>query len=313
MTPTLDRRQFLSLAAAGAAALASAEASAAPPPIVDCHQHLWDFRRFRPPWLKSAGVLNRSYTMEDYLRATRGLNVVKAVYMEVDVAPEQQQEEADYITRICERGRTPTVAAVVSGRPGHPGFAPYARQFQGSAYIKGLRQVLHVPERPRGYCLRPAFVDHIQLLGELGLTFDLCMRAVELPDAAKLIDLCPRTRFILDHCGRADAHFTDAQLRQWKRDLADVAKRRNVICKVSGIIQTCRPRENKARALEPLITHTLKAFGPNRVIFASDWPVTNLSASFEEWVEAVRWAVRHRTAAEQRRLFHDNAVRFYGL
>jgi len=310
--PALDRRSLLRLAAAGAAGLAAAPAEAASP-IVDCHQHLWDFRKFRPPWLKSAGVLNRSYTMDDYRAATRGLGVVKAVYMEVDVAPRQQQEEADWITRVCERGNTPTVAAVVSGRPGHPGFAPYARQFQGSPHIKGLRQVLHVPERPKGYCLRPAFVDHIQLLGELGLTFDVCIRAAELPDAGKLIDLCPRTRFILDHCGRADAHFSDADFARWKRDLAAVARRRNVICKISGIIQTCRPREDKGKALAPIVEHALRAFGPNRVIFASDWPVTNLNASFREWVEAVRWIVRNRPGAEQRKLFHDNAVRFYGL
>ncbi|HUG67159.1 MAG TPA: hypothetical protein VMM76_05385, partial [Pirellulaceae bacterium] len=69
-----------------------------PLPIIDTHQHLWDLSKFQPPWLKNApAVLSQSYVTKDYLEATAGLNVVKAVYMEVDVAPEQQLEEAEHV------------------------------------------------------------------------------------------------------------------------------------------------------------------------------------------------------------------------
>jgi predicted TIM-barrel fold metal-dependent hydrolase len=92
-------------------------------PIVDTHQHLWDLGRFRLPWLERGSPLNRNFVMQDYLQATQGLNVVKAVYMEVDVDLTQQTAEAEYITAICRQGNTPTRAAVVSGRPASEGLA----------------------------------------------------------------------------------------------------------------------------------------------------------------------------------------------
>src|SRR5262249_17930264 len=149
--------------------------------------------------------------------ATEGLNVVKSVYMEVDVAPEQQAEEAEYVMDLCERDDNPMAAAVISGRPASETFEPYIRRFAASPYIKGVRQVLH-GRTPAGHCLSPEFIRGIRLLGDLGLSFDLCMRAEELADGAKLIDACPNTRFILDHCGNANVQATDRS--QWQRDIA---------------------------------------------------------------------------------------------
>ena len=76
-------------------------------PIIDTHQHLWDLDKFHLPWLKSAGPLNRSYVTKDYLEATRGLNVVKAVYMEVALAADEQLAEAEYVIDLCRRGDRP--------------------------------------------------------------------------------------------------------------------------------------------------------------------------------------------------------------
>ncbi len=309
------RRRFLAQTAAGMAALAAVEPldalaeTAKHPPIMDTHQHLWDFRRFQPPWLKDVPALNRSHTLADYRKAAAGLNIVKAIYMEVDVAVDQQQQEADYLIELCRSRKSSTVAAVVSGRPASPNFAAYARQFQGSPYIKGIRQVLQVPECERGYCLQPAFVKSIQLLGDLGLSYDVCMRREELSDGAKLVDLCPKTRFVLDHCGNADAHAADQE--SWRRDITELAKRPNLICKVSGIIRTCKPGEDKARALEPIVRHVLDSFGWDRVVFGSDWPVCDLGGSLKEWVTALRWIVRDASPEQQRKLFYDNAARFY--
>lgn len=280
-------------------------------PIVDTHQHLWDLTRFRLPWIKEGAPLARSFLMTDYLNATAGLNVVKAVYMEVDVAPEQQSAEAQYIIDICKRGTTPTVAAVISGRPASEGFQRYLDPFKGSPYIKGVRQVLHNPDVPAGYCLGADFIRGIRLLGERGLSFDICVRPGELQDAAKLIDACPNTRFILDHCGNANVQAQDNV--QWKRSMAGVAQRKNVVCKVSGIVVSAKPGAWSADDLAPYVNHTLEVFGPDRVMFGGDWPVCTLTATYKQWVEALKTIVRDRSEQEQRKLFHDNAVRFYGL
>src|ERR1700722_18137903 len=137
----MDRRQFLS--AAAAATVGAVGKSKPMLPIVDTHQHLWDLTKFRLPWLKEGDVFNKSHVMSDYFRATAGLNVVKTIYMEVDVAPEQQNEEAAYVIGLCRRADNPMVAAVISGRPASDAFPKYIRQYKDSALIKGVRQVLH--------------------------------------------------------------------------------------------------------------------------------------------------------------------------
>jgi L-fuconolactonase len=335
----LDRRQFVQQSAAAAASVAIAatvqeEAAAEEPPtaaalpIVDTHQHLWDLTKFKLPWVDSVPDLNRSFVTKDYLEAVRGLNVVKAVYMEVDVDPSQQVAEAEHLIEICKQKENLTIAAVISGRPASEAFKPYITQYKGSPIIKGVRQVLHVPETKAGYCLDKNFVQGVRLLGELGMSFDLCMRPTELTDAAKLVDQCPGTRFILDHCGNADPKaFWSARRRaavgptdapthepdQWRRDLADLAKRKNIVCKISGIVARAPKGQWIADDLAPPINHCLSEFGPDRVMFGSDWPVCTLAATYRQWVEALRQIINARPVPDQRKLFHDNAVKFYGL
>jgi predicted TIM-barrel fold metal-dependent hydrolase len=320
MNDTTNRRQFLGRALGGVAAVAAgaalAEAAPVPQaqdklPIVDTHLHLWDLQRFTLPWIQKGSPLARSYVMKDWLTATAGLNVVKAVYMEVDVDPKQQVAEAEYVTAICRDGKTPMAAAVISGRPAAADFETYLNRFKGNAHIKGLRQVLHTPATPAGFCLGEAFVKGVRLLGARGLSFDLCMRPTDLRDALKLTEACPDTRFILDHCGNGPVFAKDRG--QWQKDMAALAQRRNVVCKVSGIVAQCQPGKWTAKDLAPVVNHTLDVFGPERVMFAGDWPVCTLGATYRQWVDALKEIVRQRPAAQQRRLFHDNAAAYYGL
>jgi len=282
-------------------------------PIVDTHHHLWDVDKFRLPWLASVPKLAKSFVMADYLKATEGLGIAKTVYMEVDVDSAQQVEEAEYVIDICKRGDTPMRAAVISGRPASGGFKDYIMRFKGSPFIKGVRQVLHPPSTPRGLCLDKQFIQSVQLLGELGMSYDLCMRNSELEDGAKLIDACPGTRFILDHCGNGDVQSKDRST--WQRGLAAVAARKNVICKISGIVASAKPDAWTAADLAPIIRTTIQEFGIDRVIFGGDWPVCTLAATYRQWVETLREILNEMkmSTADQRKLFHDNAAQFYGL
>jgi L-fuconolactonase len=315
MENTNDRRQFLThVAALSVAAGLPAGARADEPatmPIIDTHQHLWDLSQFKLAWLAGAPKLNRSFLMEDYRKATAGLNIVKSVYMEVDVEPSQQGAEADFVLDLIRRRGSPMEGAVISGRPGRDGFAEYVARFKNQPAIKGLRRVLHAGDTPAGHCLEKRFIDDIRLLGKLGLSFDLCMRAAELSDAARLIDACPDTSFILDHCGNASVRATD--LSGWKADIGRMARRKNVVGKVSGIVASAAPGPWTADDLAPIINHVLDEFGPDRVVFGGDWPVCTLAATYRQWLDALKTIVAHRPAADQKKLFHDNAIRVYRL
>jgi len=318
------RRAFLRTAAAATAGVLSMTlpADAAQPLynglIVDTHQHLWNLKELRLPWVagltgKPKEILGRDYLPSDYATATKGLNVTKSVYMEVDVAEADQVKEADYVTGLCQEGKTPMVAAVISGRPASPGFKDYLDRFKGNKYIKGLRQVLHTPATPPKFCLDEAFVKGVQLLGERGLSFDLCLKCDQLAFGAELVDRCPQTRFIVDHCG--NPHNGALDLAGWEQALGKLAnaRNRNVLCKVSGIYGNVSAVDWPTARLAPVVRKVIDLFGWDRVMFAGDWPVVNLGASFATWVETVKEIVRADKPEQQKQLFHDNAVRFYGL
>ncbi len=291
------------------------------PLILDTHQHLWDLTRFTLPWLEHAmPVYQHSYRAEEYIQATRGLNV-KAVYMEVDLPANQRPAEADYVIDLCRSRKGPTVAAVIGGFPGTSGFGDYIARYQASGLIRGVRQVLH-GSQPAGTCLADSFIRDIRLLGKHGLSFDLCLRVPELRDGLKLAELAPDTRLILDHCGNADpkafmpkpppgveiGHDANA----WKRDMEALAKRPNILCKISGIVARC-PEQWSAEQLAPVVYHCLDTFGPDRVIFGGDWPVCLVRATLVQWIDALKQIVASRPIAEQRKLWSQNAVRYYSL
>ena len=145
-----SRRQFLSTSAAAAVAVAlnktvnaSANEAAADIPIVDTHQHLWDLSQVQPPWLSGAPkILSQTYGLAEYAKATEGLNVVQAVYMEVDVAPEDQVKEADTLIEICRSKKGPTVAAVMRWGRVEPALPAPSH---GAHLGQGARQLVHTP------------------------------------------------------------------------------------------------------------------------------------------------------------------------
>ncbi|WP_165250849.1 amidohydrolase family protein [Paludisphaera soli] len=303
MKPT--RREFLGWSAV--ACLASG--ASASEPVVDSHVHIWDLDKLQPPWLAGSGELNRNARVREYREAAAGIDVVKAVYLEIDAAPSQFQDEARLAIELCRDPSNPFAGAVIGGRPADDGFSAYIEPLAKDPAVKGVRQVLH-GETPAGTCIQPAFIRGVRRLGELGLSFDLCMRHADLPDAAKLVEAAPETPFVLDHCGNPPL-FDD--LTVWKRDVDRIAALPNVVGKVSGIIASAKGRSWKPDDLAPVVNHMLEAFGPDRVLFGGDWPVCTLGAPLKEWFDALALIVKDLPADRRRKLFHDNAVRVYRL
>ncbi|HWE95359.1 MAG TPA: amidohydrolase family protein [Tepidisphaeraceae bacterium] len=306
------RRRFLQTAAT-VAAMASAKVQAAPSPlanggeealpILDTHVHLWDLSKFKLTWIEKGSGLDRTFLPADYRKAAEGLNVVKGVYMEVDVAPDQRADEAKYVLDLCREKDAFLAGAVIGGDVASDRFANYLLPFKDDPHLKGVRQI--TPD-----FLMPAFIRGVRLLGAHGLHFDLHPGGHRLDDAAKLVDACPDTHFILDHCGNADAQEKDRAL--WQRGIETIAKRKNVVAKISGVVATAAEKWS-ADDLAPIINHVLDTFGPDRVMFAGDWPVCTRRATLGQWVNALKQIVGGRGLEERRKLFHDNAVKTYGL
>ena len=297
--------------------------------FIDTHQHLWDLSLFKLPWTDGGGDLAKDHLIGDYQTATEKVNVSKTVYMEVDMHPSQRMAEANYVTDLCLSENNPMAGAVISGEPSDVDFAQYAAQFSDNRYIKGIRRILHPPETSPAHCLQSDFVKGIQELGNLNLSFDICVRPSELKDAINLVDQCPDTRFVVDHCGNADPYIVSQQdsgsagdwrenpyaheRRQWMDDMDNLGEYPNVICKISGIIARVR-KGWSPNDLAPTVNHCLNAFGPDKVVFGGDWPVCTVGgATFEQWANALLQIISVRSEVDQSKLLYENANDFYGL
>jgi len=321
----MNRRQFVVTSASAVAATGCTslwQNKKTTIPIVNTHQHLWNLDRFRLTWLgESPPILNRSFRLKDYLNATKGLNIVKAIYLEVDVIPSQQNDEAQFVTEISKDPKHPTDAGVISGRPENEGFKKYIDQYKDNIHIKGLRRLMETT--PSGFCLQPRFIDSVAYLGELNKHFKITIQPTQLNDALSLLKRCPNTSFVIDHCGTADPkaflsekNRGDAipmhEAEQWEADMSRLADQPNAVCKISGIVAHA-PNGWTAEHLAPIINHCLDRFGADRVMFGGDWPVCLLGARYDEWVNALKEVVSNRPDGERRKLFYQNATRTYQL
>jgi predicted TIM-barrel fold metal-dependent hydrolase len=277
--------------------------------IVDTHQHLWDLDLFRYSWLDSLPALNRSFRMPDYLAAAQGLNVSKSVHLEADVDEPYMLDETRHLLALADEPDNPLEGIVACARPESDDFKSYLDQIAGRGKLKGIRRVLHT--QPDKVCQGVTFVNNVAALASYGLSFDICVLARQIPNAIKLVSKCPDVAFILDHCGVPQVK--EKNLDPWRAHITEIARFPNVSCKISGLVAYADPQRWTAEDLRPFVDHAIASFGWHRVLFGSDWPVCTLSASYQQWVLALQAITQGAGEVNQRKLFHDNAVRVYRL
>lgn len=245
---------------------------------------------------------------------------MKCVYMEVNVEPSQKVAEAEHVIAEAKRG-DPTIAAVIGGVPDAEEFPADPDRFRNVPEVKGLRRVLHDPEVPRGFCLQERFVAYA-IARRVRAEARPLYAAHRVARRRQVGEQCRETRFIVDHCGNADpaafrrSNASDAKpghtVDEWKAGIDALAKRPNVLGKISGIIARL-PKGGDAGDLAPIVNHCLDAFGPDRVVFGSDWPVCLLGAALRTWVDMLGEIIASRPADERTKLWSANAIRHYGL
>lgn len=273
--------------------------------LVDTHLHLWNPQHLPYSWCAGLPKLNHSFQLSDYHAASAGTPIAKAIFMECDVDDPHQFDEASHIQDLADQN--PLIAGIVaSGRPENADFPAHLEQLCTLSKLRGLRRVLHVV--PDAVSQQSIFRENLRRLPALGLTFDLCVLARQLPLARALADACPEVTFILDHCGVPDVK--GQAFDPWRADLTALAARPNVHCKISGLVAYAAADWTVAD-LRPWIDHVLACFGWDRLVWGGDWPVCTLGASLNRWVAATAELVAHASADERAHLYHLNAERLY--
>ena len=274
---------------------------------IDTHLHLIYPDELSYPWVKSVPPLQGNFRLKEYHESAKGCEIEGALFMEVDVAESQIEQEVKLVRQLATED-TVILGIIAACRPESGTFEQSLEAISGD-HLKGLRRVLHT--QPDELSQSSLFRKNIALLAKRNLTFDLCFAARQLPTAIELVDACPHTRFVLDHCGVPDiagGHFND-----WARSIRTLAEREHVACKVSGIPTYCKPGEADADTMRPWVENVIEAFGWDRVVWGGDWPVSTLNSSLLAWNDALDTILSKEEIDNQTKLYSSNAKRIYNL
>jgi len=269
--------------------------------IVDTHLHLIYPDRFSYPWLSGAPAINKPWQVESYWAEATSLGIEAALHMEVDVAEPQIADETAFVL-----GLDRVVGAIANGRPEHAGFERHLEQMQALGRVKGIRRLLQ--GQPAELSQTQTFIDNIRLLPSYGMNFDICVKSHELMLAPPLIEACPETQFVLDHCG--NPNIAEREWESWTTRMERIAELPNVVCKVSGILANVDDTWT-VDTIRPYVEFVIETFGWDRVVWGSDHPVVTLFADLTKWVNASRQIVGGASQTEQEKLFWRNAERVY--
>ena len=281
-------------------------------PIIDAHVHLWDPDVVRMTWIDHNEVLNKKMLPEKFARHNGKVDVAGIVYMETGAVPHYTLLEARWAATELKKSE-PKIKAVIAAAPieyGEKSRSYLKALTEISPLIKGIRRITQ-GEGDARFCLEPDFVRGAQLVSEFGFSFDLCLNHKQLEATVELVKLCPKTQFIVDHIAKPD--IKARLLEPWRAQMTLLAALPNVVCKLSGVATEADRDHWTVPDIEPYVSHVLKVFGEDRVIFGGDWPVLLLAGSYERWVAAVDELTQNWTPAAQRKLWVENAKRFYRI
>lgn len=274
------------------------------PSILDCHVHLWDPRRLGYPWLDKSPALNRPYTADDFAAIRPA--PVEVIFMEAGREERQAPAEIEWVRSQAEhhlwiRG---AVAHVPLERPAEAVKA--IRRYAADPFVVGVRR--NIQDEAPGFTEDTHLREGIRLLGEAGLPFDACVRHHQLPELAHLAAACPDTTIVLDHLGKPKP---DAW-SPWSQALRRLAKQPNVVCKLSGVATELALDSPPGFALS-LLREALDAFGPDRCLFGSDWPVMLLATDYRAWLDQVQETLSRYSWTANDAVLRGNAERVYRL
>lgn len=295
-------------------------------PIVDPHMHLWDLDRHYYAWLQDtplpnnpagdmSGIAYKSYGLDDYLADAKGWNVVQVVHVECGLPPKDQLSETDWLQSIADqRG---VIGGIVAGANlDDPDVEAMLEAHAAREAVRGVRQIVNWHEDPtKTYgptdkLLDPQWRKGFALLAKYGLSFDLQLYASQMATAAQLADAHPDIPLIVNHAGMPTDR-DEAGLAAWRDGLAELAKRPNVSCKISGLAMV--DRSWTTASLKPFVLQVIETFGVERCMFASNFPVERAHGNFGGFYAAYDAITADFSDDERETLFAGTARRVYRL
>ena len=277
--------------------------------IVDAHHHLWDPATADYPWMTGAlAPIRRRFTPDDLAPELEATGVEGTILVQTRSS---EEETAEFLALAA---RTPFIRGVIGWvdltAPTVADAIAALRARPGGDRLVGVRHQAHDEPDPE-WLLRDDVVRGIAAVGAAGLACDLLVRPRELPAALELARRLPDVRFVIDHLAKPP--IATGEVEPWRERIAAFADLPHVACKVSGLVTEAEWSSWTIEDLQPYVDHAIEMFGPERLLFGSDWPVCLLAATYEDVVEAALTTMSGFDVIGQAAVMGGNATRIYGL
>lgn len=273
---------------------------------IDAHQHFWHFDPVRDAWITDdMQVIRRDFLPED-LKVVLEQNQMDGC---VAVQAAQESAETEFLLHLA------TEHDFIKGVVGWtdlqaPDLSEKLAEYKKQPKLRGFRHVLQA-EPDDAFMLRPAFVAGVKALRDYNFTYDILIYPQHLPHAVQLVQQCPDQPFVLDHL--AKPYIREGRLEPWKKDLMALAAQENVCCKISGTITEADWSTWTHEQLVPYLDAAFAAFGTDRLMFGSDWPVCLVAGDYQRVKQILERYLEDFTPTEKDAIWGENATRFYSL
>ena len=272
---------------------------------IDAHHHMWRYSPAEYEWIDGTLTeIRRDFLPADLQRELATANVDGSVVVQA----RQHESETQWLIS-CAR-ETPQIFGVVGwAKITAEDFPRQLQELASEPKVVGLRH--WVQAEPDGFLDQTAFNRGIRGLREAGLVYDILIVERQLEEATRFVDRHPQQPFVLDHM--AKPKIAAGELEPWRKRITELARRPKVCCKVSGMVTEANPKSWTEAQLRPYLDSVVEAFGPQRLMAGSDWPVCLVGTSYKAWWDFLRSYFTEFSEAERASIFGGCAARTYGL
>ncbi|WP_297335340.1 amidohydrolase family protein [Algoriphagus sp.] len=272
---------------------------------IDAHQHFWKYDPKRQEWIDSGmEQIRKDFLPQDLKPKLDGCQIDGSMVVQA----EESLAETDFLLELAEENNW--IVGVV-------GWADLASaeldlildRYSKQSKLKGFREVLQ--SKDSKYFHRPEFIQGLKTIYKKGYTYDLLVYAHQLEDALTLIKQCGEHRIVIDHL--AKPKIKSGIWREWKKQLKPISEREYIYCKLSGLVTEADWKNWTLEDFIPYLEIALELFGPDRLMFGSDWPVCLLAGEYEQVYETIEVFTNSLSKAEKAQLLGQSAEEFYQI
>ena len=273
---------------------------------IDSHQHFWKYNPVNHAWISDdMKVIQRDFLPSDLLPILQANKIDGCVSVQAD----QIEEETNFLLELSDnQDFIKAVVGWVDLRADN--IFERLEHYSQFKKLKGFRHIVQ-GENDSEFMLRPQFKNGIAELGMYDFTYDILIYHHQLEQANQFVKLFPEQKFVLDHIAKPDIKSGEYAL--WQTNIKKLALHQNIYCKISGMVTEGEWKDWKISDFKIYLDTVVKAFGTDRLMYGSDFPVCLLAATYEEQLNIVQAYFSEFTTLEKKKIMGENAVKFYGL